>query len=95
MKLLSTLLIATMVCTQSFALEVLSDSALQEVEGQAGADLSLKLSLNQKMVDGKYVFDNGAGAVCEKVEYCRLAVAVNNRYVEANGQASSTGGHKL
>ena len=95
MKLLSTLLIATMVCTQSFALEVLSDNALQEIEGQAGADLSLKLSLNQKMVDGKYVFDNGAGAVCEKVEYCRLAVAVNNRYVDANGQASSTGGQKL
>lgn len=95
MKIFSTLLMAGLLSTQSYALEALNDDALQQVEGQAGADLSLKLSLNQKNVDGKYVFDNGAGAVCEKVEYCRLAVAVNNRYVDANGQASSTGGHKL
>lgn len=95
MKILSILLITGLFSTQGFALEALSDDALQKVEGQSGADLSLKLSLNQKLVDGKYVFDNGTGAVCANVEFCRIAVSVNNRYVDANGQPSSTGGYKL
>lgn len=95
MKVFSLLLIAGLCTSQSFALEALSDEALQKVEAQSGADLSIKLSLNQKLVDGKYVFDNAAGSVCEKVEFCRLAVAVNNRYIDSNGQASSTGGYKL
>ncbi len=56
MKLLSTLLMASLICTQAYALEALSDNALQQVEGQSGADLSLKLSLNQKVVDGKICF---------------------------------------
>lgn len=95
MKIFSTLLIAGVLSTQSFALEALSDEALKEVEGQAGADFSIKLSLNQKLVNGNYLFDNGSGAVCEKVEFCRVAVSVNNRYVDANGVASSTEGYKL
>ena len=56
MKLLSTLLMAGLICTQAYALEALSDNALQQEEGQSGADLSLKLSLNQKVVDGKICF---------------------------------------
>lgn len=79
----------------SFGLEPLSDDALQKVEGQAGADLSLKLSLNHKLItennQQRYVFDD---ALCKNIEYCRLAVAVNNRYLK-DGQASSTDGFKL
>ena len=56
MKLLTTLLMAGLICTQAYALEALGDNALQQVEGQSGADLSLKLSLNQKVVDGKICF---------------------------------------
>lgn len=80
----------------TYALEALSDDALQQVEGQAGADLSLKLSINQKVINEnntqRYIFDD---QLCKDVEYCRLAVAVNNRYINQNGQASSTDGYKL
>lgn len=89
------LLIASLCSAPTFALEALNDDALQQVEGQAGADLSLKLSINQKLENGKYVFDNGTGAVCADVEYCRLAVSVNNRYINTQGAASSTDGYKL
>lgn len=89
------LLIASLMVSPVYALEALNDDALQNIEGQAGADLSLKLSINQKLENGKYVFDNGTGAVCADVQFCRLAVSVNNRYIDSNGQASSTDGYKL
>lgn len=95
MKKAALLLIASCLTAPSYALEALSDEVLQTVEGQAGADLSLKLSINQKLSDGKYVFDNGTGAVCADVQFCRLAISVNNRYIDSNGQPSSTDGHKL
>ena len=80
---------------QCYALEALTDEALQQVEGQAGADLSLKLSINHKELTEnnvtRYVFDQ---QLCQDVEYCRMAVAVNNRYLK-DGQASSTDGYKL
>lgn len=95
MKKMMALLIASLMVSPVYALEALSDDALQNIEGQAGADLSLKLSINQKLENGKYVFDNGTGAVCADVQFCRLAVSVNNRYIDSNGQASSTDGYKL
>lgn len=95
MKVFSAFLMAGVISTSSFALEALNDEDLKKIEGQAGADLSLKLSLNHKVVDGKYVFDNAAGGICQNVEYCRLAVAVNNRYLDTGGQPSSQGGYKL
>lgn len=81
----------------AFALEPLSDQELQSVEGQAGADLSLKLSLNQK-ADGN--FDS---TLCAKVEYCRLAMSLNKRFVSQKAgdvnnifsDANSDSGHKL
>lgn len=94
MRKITALLIATFMTMPVYALEALSDQDLQAVEGQSGADLSLKLSLNQKEVNGKYVFDDGVGAVCADVEFCRLALSVNNRYIK-NGQASSVDGFKL
>lgn len=81
----------------AFALEPLSDQELQSVEGQAGADMSLKLSLNQK-ADGN--FDS---TLCAKVEYCRLAMSLNKRFVSQKAgdvnnifsDANSDSGHKL
>lgn len=81
----------------AFALEPLSDQELQSVEGQAGADMSLKLSLNQK-ADGN--FDS---TLCAKVEYCRLALSLNKRFVSQKAgdvnnifsDANSDSGHKL
>lgn len=88
------LLIALLISSPIFALEALNDEDLQAVQGQAGADLSLKVSLNQKEVNGKYVFDNADGGVCQDVEFCRLALSVNNRYIK-DGQANSVDGYKL
>ena len=81
----------------AFALEPLSDQELQSVEGQAGADMSLSLSLNQK-ADGN--FDS---TLCAKVEYCRLAMSLNKRFVSQKAgdvnnifsDANSDSGHKL
>lgn len=76
-----------------YALEPLADNELQQVEAQAGADLSLKLSLNQRLVSGKYVFDDGPGGICDKTAgylgYCHLAIAVNKRFVRNGNQAVS------
>lgn len=87
------LLMTTTLLSPVYAMDPLSDEDLKQVQGQAGADLSLKLSLNQKYDEtkGKYVLDD---VLCKDVEYCRLAVSVNNRYIK-NGQPSSTDGNKL
>ena len=61
------------------ALEQLDNHELQKIEGQAGADLSLKLTLNQTTTGQ---FDN---AVCSDLRYCRLGLNFNNRGSEANG----------
>ncbi|OTG93105.1 hypothetical protein [Acinetobacter sp. ANC 3832] len=79
------------------AMEPLTDQDLQEVQGQAGADISLKLSLNQKN-DG--TFDN---TLCSAVEFCRIGLSVNKRFVTMGAGdtnniftvANSDSGHKL
>ena len=55
----------------AYALEKIEDSELTEVTGQAGADLSLKLTLNH---------DTNAKFVCDNKVYCRLGISLNNRY---------------
>ena len=94
MKKLSVLLLTGLFALPCFALEAMSDGDLQAIDGQAGADLSLKISLNQKLVNGKYVFDNGNDGVCKDVEFCRIGLVVNNRYIK-NGQLNSVDGNKL
>lgn len=93
MKKITFILLASLFHVPSYALDVLSDDDLQKVEGQAGADLSLKLTLNQRFdaTQSKYVLDE---TLCKDLEYCRLALSVNNRYIK-NGQASSSDGNKL
>ena len=74
------------------------------VDGQAGADITLEMRLNQK---ADYSFDTDI-CTSAKIEYCRLALSVNNRYddrsykdnagtvYEANGStAGATLGKKL
>lgn len=60
----------------SAGLQSLDDSALGQVDGQAGADISLELRLNHTAAG---VFDTGVCA-SSKLEYCRLGIALNNRY---------------
>ena len=109
MKKSALLILSSLVSFQLFAMEALTDADLQQVEGQAGADLSLKLVLNQVntkdsfyttsdksyATNNAYKFDNEVGGVCEKVAFCHLALSVNNRYVDSNGMANSSEGKKL
>ncbi|EPF70871.1 DUF6160 family protein [Acinetobacter rudis] len=57
-------------------LVALDNTALQAVEGQAGADISLKITMNQK-ADGSY-----DQSLCSDAGYCHFAIGVNNRYVQ-------------
>ena len=82
-----TTLLLTFVTTFAHAeLQTLDNQALQLVEGQAGADLSLQLSLNHTP---DFQFDNGEGGACEDPAYCHLAISVNKRFVDNNGVAVS------
>lgn len=76
MKKLALLLCLVTSMSAQAALESLNNSDLQQVDGQAGADLSLDLKLNHTATS---TFDNGTNAICEKVEYCRLGISLNNR----------------
>ena len=75
------------------ALEPLANTDLQQVDGQAGADISLELRLNQTSAG---VFDT---AGCSSIEFCRLGISINNRYddgsqdtyVSGNRVVSATG----
>ena len=78
MKKLTLILAFLVVSNPSHAaLEQLDNQALQDVTGQGGADISLQLRLNH---------DTSAGFVCanNELEYCRLALAINNRYADGS-----------
>ena len=90
-----------------YALESLNDNVLQSIDGQAGMDLNLQLSLNHKPLAStskggvraydpaltpQFDTDTCAG---NKLEYCRLALIFNNRTVDQNGNPlSSNAGRK-
>lgn len=56
------------------AMQNLDDTELQGEIGQAGADFSLKMTLNHL---SDYSFDT---TVCSNLVYCRLGLSLNNRY---------------
>ncbi|RLZ07927.1 hypothetical protein EAH57_11250 [Acinetobacter sp. 2JN-4] len=68
------------------AMESLDDSSLQQVTGQAGADLSLKFSLNH---------DNNANFLCADLLYCRLALSLNNRYHDGTQDTYDAQGNRI
>lgn len=73
----------------SFAeMQVMTEEDLQAVDGQAGADLSLEMRLNQ---NESYRFLDQTGEVCEKFEYCRWALNLNNRNHDGTVTGSATG----
>jgi len=69
--------LALCVTSSQAALEAMDNDALQEVTGQGGADISLQLRLNH---------NTSAGFVCanNELEYCRMALAINNRYADGS-----------
>lgn len=85
--LASSLLLASFSATAG--LEPLANSELQQIDGQAGADISLDLRLNQTTPG---VFDSTG---CAKLEFCRLAVSVNNRYHDGTQDSYDVNGKRV
>ena len=56
----------------------LDDTELGGVSAQAGANLSLKLTLNHT---SSAIFDT---ALCSDLRFCRLGIALNNRYADGS-----------
>lgn len=69
-------------------MQTMNEEELQAVDGQAGADLSLEMRLNQ---DESYRFLDWTGEVCEEFEYCRWALNLNNRNHNGTVTGSTTG----
>lgn len=69
-------------------MQPMTDEELQLVDGQAGADLSLEMRLNQ-LPD--YSFDT---TLCANFEFCRFAMNLNNSNHDGTVTGSATG-HKL
>lgn len=88
MKKLALLLSLMVSLSAQAALEPLNNTDLQQVDGQAGADLSLDLKLNHTSTS---TFDNGTGAICEQAQYCRLGISLNNRNDDGSVTGSATG----
>lgn len=74
------------VSTSLFAMESLDDQSLQNITGQAGADLSLKVSLNH---------DSNANFLCADLLYCRLALSLNNRYHDGTQDTYDAQGNRI
>ena len=91
MKNIALLLMCGLLAQNGFAMEPLSDSDLQAVEGQAGADLSLKLSLNHKNygteANPNYQFDKDDA--CKNLAFCHMAISVNKRFVKPDASKPS------
>lgn len=83
-----TLLAALALCVTSShaALEALDNQELTEVTGQGGADISLQLRLNHDLSANPTADCQRTSSV---LEYCRMALAINNRYADGSYRDSA------
>ncbi|HAV56045.1 MAG TPA: hypothetical protein DCX45_00410 [Acinetobacter junii] len=85
MKKIAILLLLSITNLSHAELQALDNQTLQSIQGQGGADLSFKLSLNHNILSDT---DLLAGTTpifnCDpaRLEYCRLAISVNKRFVQ-------------
>lgn len=84
MKKITTLLLAFVTSMTQAGLQTLDNQELQAVEAQAGADLSLKLSLNHDIMSEIDLQDATQKPTfnCAELPYCRLAISFNKRFVQ-------------
>ena len=84
MKKITTLLLMLSATLAHAELQTLDNQALRTVEGQAGADLSLKLSLNHDIMSDPDLQDATKKPTfnCTELPYCRLAISFNKRFVQ-------------
>jgi len=68
------------------AMENLDDQGLSEITGQAGADLSIKFTINH---------DSSANFVCADLVYCRLGMSLNNRYHDGSQDTYDGSGNRI
>jgi len=68
------------------AMESLDDQGLSEITGQAGADLSIKFTINH---------DSSANFVCADLVYCRLGMSLNNRYHDGSQDTYDGSGNRI
>lgn len=75
-----------MISAPLFAMDSLDDAALAEESGQAGADISVKFTINH---------DASANFVCADLVYCRLAMSLNNRYHDGSQDTYDVNGNRI
>jgi len=87
------LILTSLISLNLYAMEALSDQDLQQIEGQSGADLSLKLTLNQNILSDAEL-QNGIAPTfyCgSSIEKCRLAISPNKRFMNGTTPSDSMG----
>lgn len=70
-------------------LEPLTNSDLQQIDGQAGADINLDLRLNQTTPG---TFDT---TLCSDLRFCRLGLSINNRYDNSTQDTYDVNGNRI
>ena len=86
--LLASYLLLTCVCAHA-GLELLTNSDLQQIDGQAGADINLDLRLNQTTPG---TFDT---TLCSDLRFCRLGLSINNRYDDSTQDTYDVNGNRI
>lgn len=85
MKKIIVLLFLLTASSSKAELQALDNQTLQSIQGQGGADLSFKLSLNHNILSDSDLLDGITPTFnCDpaRLEYCRLAISVNKQFVQ-------------
>ena len=78
------------ICASVYAdLKPLTNADLQQIDGQAGADINLDLRLNQTTPGA---FDT---TLCSDLRFCRLGVSINNRYDNGTQDTYDVNGNRI
>ncbi|MEF9957213.1 MAG: hypothetical protein RR767_08440 [Acinetobacter sp.] len=92
MKKIAVLLLLFTANLSHAELQVLDNQTLESIRGQGGADLSLNLSLNHNILtDADLLAGTTPTFNCDpaRLEYCRLALSVNKRFVQQGSAGAS------
>lgn len=85
-KIISSLIWGMLVTSPSYAMDNLADEDLAEISGQAGADLSVRFTINH---------DTSANFVCANLVYCRLGMSLSNRYHDGSLDTYDGSGNRI
>lgn len=77
-----------LMCSPAWAMDSLDDAALSEESGQAGADLTVKVTINHDANDNFVCASND-------LKYCRMALNLNNRYHDGTQDTYDGSGNRI